>query len=103
MRCLLLLTISQACTWISTDELTGAFDRDEDGVDDRQDRAPDDPLRNVLLLGASERCDGADDDCDGAIDDDDEDVVGQAVFFVDQDDDGVPGTTTVVASRTRWR
>jgi subtilisin family serine protease len=57
-------------------------DGDADGVADRIDCAPADPLR---FPGAGETCDGIDNDCDMEVD---EDPVDAAIRFVDVDGDG---------------
>jgi hypothetical protein len=51
----------------------------------------------AIFPGASEICDNKDNDCDGDIDDDDSNVTGGTTYFLDNDNDGFGGSSTVSA------
>lgn len=67
-----------------------APDEDGDGVPNGLDCAPNDPSS---YPDAEEKCDGIDNDCDSNIDD----GLPLFTFYLDQDGDGVGGTSTIAA------
>lgn len=60
-----------------------------------QDSTDCDDTSTETFPGAAEICGGGDEDCDGWVDDDDADVVGQAVWYADVDQDGFGDESTM--------
>ena len=85
MRLRLLLGLLTACTPVSSDSglpIVTLVDADGDGFTDRYDCDDDDA---TIHPGADELCDGVDNDCDDRVD---EDAIGAATWYIDQDRDG---------------